>query len=115
VTRDDLLEYCLQKPGAWPDDPWEGDLVVKVADKIFAFLGGRDGATVGVKCGTRDQADEWLTRYPDDASVMPYIGRYGWNTLTTGGAISDEEIHEAVDDSYRAVVAKLPKSRRPTS
>lgn len=43
---------------------------------------------MGVKCGTnRDEADEWLLRYPDDAVVMAYIGRSGWNTLTVGSGI----------------------------
>ena len=43
--------------------------------KIFAFLGE---GTVGVKAGaTREEADEWLHRYPDDATVMAYIGRSG--------------------------------------
>lgn len=109
---DELLEYCLAKPGAWQDEPWEDDVVAKVADKIFAFLGGADG--VGVKCGrTREEADEWLHRYPDDASVMAYIGRSGWNTLRIGGKIPDDEIYHAVDDSYDLVVAKLPKRLRP--
>ena len=45
---------------------------------------------------------------------MAYIGRSGWNTLTTGGAIPDDEIFEAIDDSYALVVAKLPKSIRPS-
>ena len=110
MTTADLLRHCLSKPGAWQDEPWEGDIVAKVDAKIFAFFG--DG-TVGVKCGTREEADEWLVRYPDDASVMAYIGRSGWNTLTLDGAIPDAEIIEAVDDSYRMVVAKLPRSRRP--
>ena len=112
LTPEALLGYCLQKPGAWQDEPWEGDVVTKVADKIFAFLG--DGTSVGVKCGTgRDVADEWLHRYPDDAHVMAYIGRSGWNTLRVGGAIPDEEIRDAVDASYEAVVSKLPKRDRP--
>jgi predicted DNA-binding protein (MmcQ/YjbR family) len=58
-------------------------------------------------------ADEWLARYPDDAAVMPYIGRSGWNSLRTGGAIPDDEVREAIDASYEAVVAKLPKKDRP--
>ncbi len=88
--------------------------MVKVAEKIFAFLGSAESATVGVKCGAnRDEADEWLLRYPDDASVMPYIGRSGWNSLAYSGAIPDEEIIEAVGESYDTVVSKLPKSRRP--
>jgi predicted DNA-binding protein (MmcQ/YjbR family) len=117
MTYDDVLAYCLAKPGAWQDEPWEGDIVAKVGSKIFAFLGadpGDDSASVGVKCGpNREVADEWLHRYPQDASVMAYIGRSGWNTLRIGGAIPDDELTEAVDASYDAVVSKLPKRERP--
>jgi predicted DNA-binding protein (MmcQ/YjbR family) len=112
LSRDALLAYCLSKPGAWQDEPWDGDVVAKVGDKIFAFLGS--GTSVGVKCGTnRVEADEWLLQFPRDAHVMAYIGRSGWNTLDTGGAIPDDEILEAVDASYSTVLAKIPKSRRP--
>jgi predicted DNA-binding protein (MmcQ/YjbR family) len=107
----DLSAYCLAKPGAWRDEPWDGDIVAKVDSKIFAFL---HEETVGLKCGAdRDEADEWLLRYPDDTSVMAYIGRSGWNTLRHGGGIPDQEIFEAIDDSYLTVVSKLPTSRRP--
>ena len=111
LTREQLLERCLALPGAWPDQPWEGDTVAKVGDKIFAFVG--DGS-VGVKAGrSREEADEWLERYPDDASVMAYIGRYGWNTLRVGGEIGDDELLEAIEASYADVVARLPRSKRP--
>ena len=117
LTPEQLLEHCLARPGAWPDFPWEHEHpVVKVADgrgggKIFAFLGA---TTVGVKAGdNRDEADEWLARYPGDAAVMAYIGRSGWNTLTVGGAIADAEVLEALDESYARVVAKLPRKHRP--
>jgi predicted DNA-binding protein (MmcQ/YjbR family) len=108
MTWEELLAYCLAKPGAWQDEPWEGDVVVK----IFAFLGS--GTSVGLKCGaSREAADEWLLRYPDDASVMAYIGRSGWNTLRIGGAIPDDELTEAIDASYATIVSKLPKKDRP--
>ncbi|MGI9085030.1 MAG: MmcQ/YjbR family DNA-binding protein [Aeromicrobium sp.] len=115
MTPQELLEHGLAKPGAWPDNPWDHDHpVVKVGEspgRIFLFVGG-SGA--GVKSGPhREIADEWLERFPDDVSVMPYIGRSGWNDLAFGGAIPDEEILEAVDESYRLVVAKLPKKHRP--
>ena len=29
MTWDELLARCLAKPGAWQDEPWEGDIVVK--------------------------------------------------------------------------------------
>ena len=111
-----MQEHCLAKPGAWPDNPWGPEsTVVKVGEgergKIFAFLGR---AGVGVKAGrTREVADEWLHRFPDDASVMAYIGRSGWNDLAFGGAIPDDELFEAVDESYRLVVGKLPVRQRP--
>lgn len=130
VDAETMLTYCLAKPGAWEDWPWGGGPdsddgqdtsgdhehpVVKVgpagSGRIFAFIGARG---VGVKGGaTRDVADEWLQRYPDDASVMAYIGRSGWNDLAFGGAIADDELREAVDESYRLVVTKLPRKHRP--
>lgn len=113
MNLEELTEYCLAKPGAWSDQPWDGDHVAKVAEKIFAFMGA---TSVGLKCAnTRDQADEWLLRYPESAAVMPYIGRSGWNTLRTDGDISDDELRAAIDESYDLVVAKLPKSRRPAA
>jgi predicted DNA-binding protein (MmcQ/YjbR family) len=116
VTWDELLAYCLAKPGAWQDEPWEGDVVAKVGQKVFAFLGSgdREPPAVGVKCGAnRDEADEWLMRYPGDATASAYIGRSGWNSLRAGGAIPDDEITEAIDASYALVVSKLPKKDRP--
>ena len=111
MTHDELLEYCLAKPGAWPDEPWEGDIVAKVSDKIFAFTGGE---SVGIKCGrNREEADELIAAYPGDVTVMAYIGRSGWNTVRLNGAVPDDEIMELVDASYELVVSKLPKSRRP--
>jgi predicted DNA-binding protein (MmcQ/YjbR family) len=45
---------------------------------------------------------------------MAYIGRSGWNTVRLGGAVPDDEILELIDTSYETIVAKLPKSRRPS-
>jgi predicted DNA-binding protein (MmcQ/YjbR family) len=115
VSPDEIHTYCAAKPGAWEDEPWEGDVVFKVGPlergKIFVFLGG--GASIGVKSATtRDEADEWLIRYPEDAAVAAYIGRSGWNTLSTRGGIPDDELCEAIDRSYELVVAGLPRKVR---
>lgn len=106
-----LLTYCLSKPGAVPDEPWEGDVVAKVGGKIFAFTHEN---SVGLKCArNRDDADELVAQFPDDVTAMAYIGRFGWNTVRIDGKVPDEEIRELIDASYDAVVAKLPKAKRP--
>lgn len=111
TAHDPLAQHAFGKPGAWPDDPWGDHLVAKVHDKIFCFFGDNG---VGVKCGaSRDEADSWIQRYPDDAPVMAYIGRAGWNNLDANGAIPLDELIEAIDESYALVVAKLPKKHRP--
>jgi predicted DNA-binding protein (MmcQ/YjbR family) len=111
MNHDELVAYCMAKPGAVPDEPWEGDIVAKVGGKIFAFLGG-DG--LGVKCGRdSDEAAELRHRYPEHVTVMAYIGRHGWNSVRVDGTIPDEELRELVDESYAAIVAKLPKRLRP--
>ena len=110
----DWLQYALAKPGAWRDQPFGDELVAKVGPKIFAFLGGSVGpvTSIGVKCGDRDAADEWLQRYPDAAGKMAYIGQHGWNTLDATGPIPDDELADALDTSYELVVAKLPRKIR---
>lgn len=116
TARDDLVAYCLSKAGAWLDEPWEGDEVVKVGDKIFAFLGAADAtdARVGLKCGrTSEEAGELRARYPQHVTASAYVGRYGWNTVTLSGLPADE-LRELVDASYDAAVAALPRAKRPT-
>jgi predicted DNA-binding protein (MmcQ/YjbR family) len=106
-----LRAAALALPGAWEDSPWDGDTVAKVGDKIFVFLGAE---SIGVKSArSRTQADEWLHRFPDDATVMAYIGRHGWNTLRTTGAIDEDELLEAIESSYDIVVSGLPRRARP--
>lgn len=114
VTK--MHAHCAAKPGAWPDNPWDHDHpVFKVGPgergKIFAFLGGHG---VGVKAATtREVADEWLQRFPGSATVMAYLGRSGWNDLAYDAWIPDDELLEAVDESYRLVVSGLPNKVRP--
>ena len=113
----DWLAYCLAKPGAWQDEPWEGDVVAKVGDKIFAFFGPvhKDAtpAGIGLKCGDREAADVWLERYPGSVVKSAYIGQHGWNNFRLDGSIPDDEIADLIDTSYELIVAKLPKGKRP--
>ncbi|MDX3655777.1 MmcQ/YjbR family DNA-binding protein [Streptomyces sp. ID05-26A] len=109
-----MIVYCAGKPGAEETYPWgETELVCKVGGKAFAFI-GLDVHTVGLKCGTdAEAAAVWRERFPADVTVSGYIGRYGWNTVALKGAVPDDDLLELVDGSYDAVVARLPKGKRP--
>lgn len=115
MTRAQLMAYCLAKPGAWLDQPWGDGDVVKVAEKIFAFLGVDDAdPAVGLKCGRdKDEAGVLRARFPADVTISAYIGRYGWNSIRLRGGVDDDELRELVDASYDAVVAGLPRSKQP--
>ena len=116
MNRSQLMAYCLRKPGAWLDEPWPGDEVVKVADKIFAFLGAAESTApvVTIKCGRNaDDARELRDQYPDAVTVSRYIGHRGWNSVRLDGTVPGDELEELVDASYEAIVRGLPKSRRP--
>ncbi|MGR6964960.1 MmcQ/YjbR family DNA-binding protein [Geodermatophilus sp. URMC 61] len=114
MERDELVAYCLAKRGAEETYPWgDAELVAKVGGKAFAFL-DLDGGTVGVKCGRDAQeAAEWRERYPGAIARSSYIGRYGWNAVDWTGPVPDDEVRELVDASYEAIIAALPRSRRP--
>jgi predicted DNA-binding protein (MmcQ/YjbR family) len=113
MTVDELVAYCLAKPGATEDYPWgDEELTAKVGGKVFAFI-GLVGGTVSVKCGANaEEAGQWRQRYPDAITISSYIGRYGWNSVRLDGVPTDE-VRELVDGSYEDVVRRLPKSKRP--
>ena len=107
MTPDELREHCLAKPGAWPDQPWEGDQVAKVGPKIFAFMGAE---TVGLKCGaTREEADEWLARFPDDARCCPTSAGRGGTPCDWTGRSRTRTCVEAVDASYAPWSPSCPR------
>ena len=114
MTLDEVIAHCLAKPGAEETYPWgDEELVCKVGGKAFAFI-GLPGHTVGVKCGANaEEAAEWRERHPDHITTSAYVGRYGWNRVEVAGSVPADEVRELLDASYDAVVAKLPKAKRP--
>lgn len=42
-ARKSAVALALTFPEAWQDEPWEGDVVIKVRKKIFLFVGADPG------------------------------------------------------------------------
>ena len=101
---------ALAKPGAWADQPWEGDHVAKVGEKIFSFLGdeAHRGQVRHPRRGRRVARRVPRRRVGDGLHRAPRLEQpaHRWGD-------PHECSCEAVDTSYDLVVATLPKSRRP--
>lgn len=113
MTIDQLIAYCLQKPGAYIDHPFGPEsTVLKVEKRIFAQcfdLKGQDSATLNCDRMTgqfyRDIFPGVIVRgYHCPPVQQPYF-----NTFPLDGSVPDDLIFEMVEHSYATVVGKLPK------
>jgi predicted DNA-binding protein (MmcQ/YjbR family) len=107
-----LRDYCLGKPAATEDQPFgPGTLVFKVGGRMFALASLDEvPAHVALKCDP-ERAVELRERYAG-VTTAPYMDKRLWNSVALDGEVPSAEVRKMVDDSYRLVVAKLPKALR---
>jgi predicted DNA-binding protein (MmcQ/YjbR family) len=112
MRREEIVGYCLGKPGAVQTSPFgEGVAVFKVAGKLFALCPvDADPPEVSLKC---DPALATALRSTYRA-VRPgdHLNKRHWNTVTLDGSVDDDEVAEWIDHSYELVVARLPRTGR---
>lgn len=108
MTLDQLRKCCSKLPHVTEDVKWGNDLCFLIAEKMFcvASLDPREGNRVSFKC-TPERFAEFIER--DGVIPAPYMARNHWVSLEKWSALRDEEIKQAVSDSYALVKAKLPK------
>ena len=112
MRREEIVSYCLSKPGAvetWPFG--DGVAVFKVAGKLFALCPvDADPPEVSLKCDPTLAAALRSTY----RAVRPgyHLNKRHWNTVRLDGSVDDDEVEEWIDHSYELVVAKLPRTER---
>lgn len=119
MTPQEVVDCCLQKPGAYLDAPFGPEVtVVKVGrlgdrpGRIFAQvfrLRGQDTVTL---CCTEKMGFIYRGLFPEvvvRSYHCPPVQQPYFNTLPLDGRVPDDAIAEMIDHSYEAVVAKLPK------
>ena len=119
MTHKEVIDYCLQKPGAYLDYPFGPEVsVVKVKSysqekgRIFAqafFLRGEPKITLSC---TPDMAILYRNIYL--GSVVrgwhcPPVMQPYFNTVNLDGTVPDKEIFIMIDQAYETVLAKFPK------
>lgn len=109
MTLEVLREHLLALPGAVEDYPFGPEhLVCKVGGKMFALIALADAPLrVNLKCDP-EHAEVLRGYYP---AVRPgyHMNKRHWNTVVLDGSIPADEILSMAEDSYRLVVASLPK------
>lgn len=113
MNIEDLREYCLQKPAAEETMPFgEDTLVFKVSGKIFLLISLKEANRFNVKCDP-DLAIELRESYSE---VQPgfHMNKTHWNTVFMDGNLSEKQLLEMIDHSYRLIVKSLPKKIQQT-
>lgn len=117
MTQEQIINYCLQKPGAYLDFPFGPDcavIKVKAMDKarIFAQVFSLKGEPkVTLNCRP-DSAEFYRTLYPGSVTRgwhCPPVQQPHFNTVSLDGTVPDEEIIRMIDHSYHVVIHKFPK------
>ncbi|MEI7963642.1 MAG: MmcQ/YjbR family DNA-binding protein [Chitinophagaceae bacterium] len=107
MNIESLRDYILQKPFVTEGFPF-GDTVIvfKVKEKVFLLVPlDTIPLQFNVKCDP-SLAIELREDYPD--SVLPgyHMNKKHWNTVIVDGKLSNKQLIEMVDESYR-LVAKI--------
>lgn len=111
MNPESLREYCLSLPATTEEFPFdEQTLVFKVKGKMFALTNVDTFASINLKCNPeravelREQHDSILPGY--------HMNKKHWNTVLLDGSLSENFVRELILDSYKLVVAGLPKKLR---
>ena len=110
MNIEDARIYCLGKPGATEDFPFdETTLAFRVENRIFAIVDLEYTKWFCVKCNA-DYAIELRDKYPQITPAWHMNKKY-WNQLDIA-ALNDELFYSLIDHSYNEVLKKLPKKIR---
>ncbi len=111
MTDIDVRNYCLSKPGAWEDFPFDEEtLVIKVGSKMFALMGEEEPLRINLKC----EPLEAIMLRQKYKSIKPgyHMNKKHWNTVVNDGSLTDAMLMAMIDDSYDLVFTSLKKSEK---
>lgn len=107
MTEEHLHSFCNALPGSVLEFPWDQP-TWKVGGKMFCGRSGI-GSRIMLKATPEQQSALVMV---DGIEVASYIGRYGWVEAEMT-IVDDGLLEDLIVESYRLVIAKLPKSKRP--
>jgi predicted DNA-binding protein (MmcQ/YjbR family) len=113
VNVDTIRKICSALPGVTEDVKWGHDLCFCVAGKMFTVISLEPPHSMAFKC-TPETFGELVER--PGIIPAPYMARNMWvMEQELGETLARRELEPLIKASYELVVAKLPKSRRPST
>jgi predicted DNA-binding protein (MmcQ/YjbR family) len=113
MTLDTVRTICRSLPGVTEDVKWGSDLCFLVAGKMFVVVNLEPPHSIAFKC-TPETFGELVER--PGVIPAPYMARNMWvQEQALGESLERRELEPLIRTSYELVVAKLPKSRRPSA
>ncbi len=109
MNIESVRDYCLQKPDAAETMPFGDDtLVFKAGGKIFLLISLKEPNRFNVKCDP-GLAIELRESYSE---IQPgfHMNKTHWNTVYFDGSLTEKQLLEMIDQSYRLIVSSLPKN-----
>lgn len=104
MNIEELREYLLLKDNVTEGFPFGGDtLVFKVYNKMFLLVSlDESPLQFNVKCHP-EKAIQLREEHPDHVLPGYHMNNKHWNTVITGGKLSNKLLKEMIDESYRLV------------
>lgn len=103
-TRQDVISACLSFPDAYEDYPFDDPgwtaMRHRTNKKTFAFICERGGKIwINLKAEPM-MADFWKSAF---SAVVPayHMNKTHWVSVILDGSMTDEEIMQLIQDSYR--------------
>ena len=113
MTIETVRLICRALPGVTEDVKWGHDLCFCVAGKMFTVVNLEAPHSVAFKC-TPETFGELVER--PGIIPAPYMARNMWvQEQELGETLARRELEPLIKTAYELVVAKLPKSRRPST
>ncbi|MBP8776600.1 MAG: MmcQ/YjbR family DNA-binding protein [Bacteroidaceae bacterium] len=112
MNIEELRAYCLTKPMATEDFPFdETTLVVRVMGKMFALIDLEKNQWVCLKCDP-EKALDLRDQYPDTIQEAFHMNKKHWNQVRYESSLSNNFLCSLIDHSYELVIGKFTRKMR---
>lgn len=109
---DRALDMAEQLPSAEVYPFVAGWQAARVADKWFMLTTVHQGEELVIAKAPPEDVAMLIAGYPEIAPAY-HMNKKHWFSVQAGPNVTDEFLRELIVDSYRTVVGKLPRAKRP--